>query len=96
MSKCTKIFENLYLNLKQIVTFEVIADDQLHIITSAPHDSEASDMLITFSPDLDIKLGKPTAGFIYVELQELHRIKREISKYMGIKELKLTQKVDAA
>jgi len=96
MSKCTRIFDNLYLNLKQIVTFEVISDDQLHIVTSAPHETIASDMLITFSPDTDTVLGKATAGFIYVELQELHRIKREISKYLGIKEPKLAKVADTA
>lgn len=95
MSKYTKIFDNLYLNLKQIVTFEVIADEQIKIVTSAHPETNVSEMLITFSPDLDTVLGRATEGFIYVELQELHRIKREISKFMGIKEPRL-KKVSVA
>jgi hypothetical protein len=96
MSKCTKIFDNLYLNLKQIVTFEVVADEQLKIITSAHPETNESIMLITFSSDADTVLGRATEGFIYVKLQELHRIKREISKFMGIKEPKIKQAPVAA
>jgi hypothetical protein len=84
MSKCTKIFDNLYLNLKQIVTFEVLADEQLKIITSAHPETNESIMFITFSADADTVLGRATEGFIYVELQELQRIKSEVSKFMGI------------
>jgi len=90
MRKCTKIIENFYLNLNQIVTFEVISDVQLIIITNADSQFSSGELLITLSEDPN-ELGKATEGLIYVELQELHRIKREISKYLGIKEPKLKQ-----
>lgn len=89
MSKCTKIFDNLYLNLKQIVTFEVVSEEQLIIVTNAHPETAANIFVITVSNEADVSLGKATEGFVYVEIQELHRIKREISKYLGIKQPKL-------
>jgi len=89
MSKSIKIFDNIYLNLKQIVTFEIIPDEQLKVVTSAYPTTHASEILITFSPDLDTVLGRAAEGFIYVELDELRRIKNEISKFMDIKEPKV-------
>jgi len=95
MSKSTKITEGFYLNLKQIVTFEVISDEQIIIITNANFESASSQLIITISKKPD-EQSRATDGVIYVKLQELHRIKRDVSNYLGIKEPKLKQDEDSA
>jgi len=90
MSKCIQIFEGFHLNLKQIVTFDVIANEQIIINTNAHFESASSQICITLTEDPK-ELGSASEGIIYVELQELHRIKREISTYFGIKEPKMKQ-----
>jgi len=90
MSKYTKIFEGFYLNLKQIVTFEITSNEQIIINTNAHFESASSQICINLTEDTK-ELGSASEGIIYVELQELHRIKREISTYLGIKEPKMKQ-----
>jgi hypothetical protein len=88
MKKSTKISDGFYLNLKQIVTFEVVGEDQLVIATNAHPDTLSSKLVIAHSLEADAVLGRSEEGIVYVEIEELQRIKKDISKFLGIKKIK--------
>ncbi|EIU6761737.1 hypothetical protein L5179_004620 [Vibrio parahaemolyticus] len=74
MVKALKIEENLYINMDTIVEFYV-EKDALRITTNA-HPELAYYQIA--------QQGSKAYGEIFVPVNELHRIKRELGHFMGV------------
>ncbi len=81
MTKCIKISECTYVNLKHVGYFHI---NDKQIVISAGGESCFTVEYSDSYPDGKLK----TPYFHYVKIQDLHRIKREICKYFKIDEPK--------
>ncbi|MEJ6123598.1 hypothetical protein MT390_17290 [Vibrio sp. 2-Bac 85] len=91
MRKGLKIIDGLYLNMANIVTFEV-ASEELIVGLNAAAVYIPDFLHISFNEEEPLgkeDLGFEVTGIVYVEINHLHRIKREISNYLGVDELAL-------
>lgn len=88
MKKGLKIIDGLYINMDHIVTLEVVSED-LVIGLDSTSESTPNSLYIALKDDAfssDRMSGFRVNGIEHVEIQELHRIKREIYNYLGIAE----------
>ena len=83
MKKCIHIVDGFYLNLELIATFYFIDDTQIQIGFGIEENA------IIIEHDADKKSGRYNQNFIRVNIQELHRIKRELCSFFEIDEPKL-------
>ena len=94
MKKGLKIIDGLFLNMDHIVTFE-ITTEELIIGLNAVAMYIPDFLHISFKEG--VSMGKEdrdfeVTGIVYVEIQHLHRIKRELSDYLGVDEPTLINK----
>ncbi|AGH81338.1 hypothetical protein PCNPT3_07000 [Psychromonas sp. CNPT3] len=84
MSKCINIFKGLYLNLDQIVAFDIADNHQIFIYSSIHPENNSGMFIVTYSesPEDEDSLG----AYKHVTMQEMHRIKRELCAYFKIVE----------
>lgn len=74
MTKALKIIENLYVNMDTVVEF-LVDDNSLRLTTNA-HPELAFYQIA--------QEGSDAYGEIFVPVNELHRIKRELGSFMGV------------
>ncbi|HAS8115953.1 TPA: hypothetical protein I7693_22075 [Vibrio vulnificus] len=75
MAKALKLEENLYINMDSVIEFFV--DEKSLRITTNAHPELAFYQIAQEDSD--------AYGEIWVPVNELHRIKRELGEYMGVK-----------
>ncbi|MGL6261663.1 hypothetical protein [Vibrio sp. WXL210] len=80
MAKAIRIKDHLFVNMDNIVHF-VIDDERVNIFTNVHPDVGMGYFLITSSP---LPEDKYDMNLLVVPVNELHRIKRELAKFMQV------------